>query len=151
MRVVPEYALAQAAAAYLTATLDAIDFETWPIVTWFDPMAQDESNRVVCIVEGGETMAQDPASFSLELSVGVKTQWAQPSVATDMANHFDRTNQVRDVLNTTQDTLLTGLIAACPAGFSVSYVNQSRQLTTQVNQANYWSEIKLTVKAHAIT
>ena len=76
---------------------------------------------------------------------------SQPSVATDMANHFDRTNQVRDVLNTTQDALLTGLIAACPAGFSVSYVNQSRQLTTQVNQANYWSEIKLTVKAHAIT
>ena len=147
--MVPEYALSLTAKAYLTSALDSADFEAWPLCTYFDPMATDDSNRVVCIVESGESEPEATGNFNLELQVGVKTQWAQPTVETDMQNHFDRVNQVRDALSCDQETLVAALITVCPEGFSIHGVDLRRQFTTAVNQGNYYSDIKLTVKAHA--
>ena len=151
MRVIPEYACSVAAKDYLTSALDAVDFVEWPICEYFDPMAQDESNRVVCIVESADTEPESTGQFQVELQVGVKTQWAQPSVEADRANHFDRVNQVRDALCGDMETLVTALNSVCPTGFAIHGVNLRRQFTTAVNQGNYYSDVKLTIQAHATT
>jgi hypothetical protein len=67
-----------------------------------------------------------------------------------MASHFDRTAQIRDIFNAPQDDLVASLIADCPAGFSVAYVDQRREYATEVNEGNFYSSIKLTVSCHAV-
>lgn len=146
-----EYQAAEAVKGYLTATLDAADFTSWPIVTWFDPMAIDDASRVVCICQSATSHETGAGNFSADVEVGVRTNWNQPTVQADMASHFDRVAQVRDVLNDDTDALVAGIAAQCAAGFTVSFVNVRREYATEVNEGNYYSSVKLSIECHATT
>jgi hypothetical protein len=140
-----EYALAETFKDYLTAKLDAADFVFWPIVTLYDPMAIDDANRVVCIVTDAELSEKQDGNFTAEIEIGVKTFWTQPDVATELAAHFDRVNQVRDVLSQSQEQFLTDLAAVAPAGMTITFANRRKKLSTAVNEANYYSTSTFTV------
>lgn len=149
MRYDAEYALVLSAKAYAESKLDAIDFEQWPLVTMFDPMAVDAGNRVAFICQSGQSMAESVGNFSFELEVGVRTDWTQPTVETDLSNHFDRVNQVRDVFNQDTVTLCDEMTALAPSGFKINYIEQQRKFTTDVNEASYYSAITLAVRCYA--
>lgn len=149
MKLNPEYQLAVAFKAYLEDALDAADFTTWPVVTWFDPMAIDAGNRVVCICQSARTHDTQTGNFSAEIEIGVRTEFAQPTVQTDTETHFDRVAQVRDALGPAVTTLADSLATFCNAGFTVSFVDSQRELTTEVNEDNFYSATKLSVECHA--
>lgn len=149
MRLNPEYQLAIAFKLYLEDALDAADFASWPVVTWFDPMAIDAGNRVVCLCQSARTHDTQTGNFSAEIEIGVRTDFAQPSVETDAASHFDRVGQVRDALGPLPETIAAALASFCNAGFTVSYVDSQRELTTEVNEDNFYSATKLSVQCHA--
>lgn len=146
-----EYHIALAAKSYCETALDLGDFANCPVVTWFDPMAVDDANRVVCICQSAASSPTAPGNFTAKIEIGVKTQWAQPSLESDMGTHFDRVNQVRDIFNATQEDLIASLTAACPVGLAVTYINQDREYSTEVNEGNYYSAISITVHCHATT
>lgn len=149
MRLNPEYQLAVAMKAYLEDALDAADFTDCPVVTWFDPMAIDDGHRVVCICQTARTHDNQTGNFSAEIEVGVRTEWAQPTVQADTETHFDRVGQVRDALGPLPETLAAALASFCNAGFTVSYVDSQREYTTEVNEGNFYSSTKLSVECHA--
>jgi hypothetical protein len=149
MKYAIEYHIALAAKAYIESKVDAVDFQTWPVVTWFDPMAIDEGNRVVCICESVSSAPESPGNLTATVEIGVRSSWAQPTVDLDMAAHFSRVNQVRDVFNAPQSNLIADISNLCESGVVVSYVNQAREYRTEVNEGNYYSSLMLTIKCVA--
>lgn len=142
----PELALADRFKAYLDATLSEALRTASPVVTFYDPMAQEDAHRVVVLVHNCDTVTNDPCSFTGEVEVTVKSQLAQVSLSADMAAHFDRTNEVREALLRT--TLVAGLNEGS-VGLGVSYVSPKRTLRTDVREGWVYSEMRMAVACHA--
>lgn len=145
-----ESAVSEAAKAYVESAVDMADFAAWPVVTWFDPMAAEIGNRIVCICGQAQSHETSPGNFEAELEVGVRSNWSQPTAQADREAHFEIVKQLRDVFNASVDTLSDALDAQCPDGFSITYVDQRREYNTEVNEGNYYSSVRLTVSCHAI-
>lgn len=145
-RYEPEWALAEIFESYLDEVLDEELFSKSPVVTFFDPMAQDEAERVVVLVHDVETSADGVSNFAAVVEVTVKSQLKKPTLAEDMAAHFERTKAVRDVLCATN--LMTELDAV-DDGLGVDGVNKRRGMRTQLADGWIYSETKLTVKCFA--
>lgn len=142
MRYDAEMAVAQMVADYLTANVASFDASVCPIVTFFDPMSIDEANRVVVMVPSVSTDVAHPGSFVATVEVGIKSRWAQESVATDFENHFGRSNDVRDKLMVASPwTHLTA-----PAGIGLHFVQPVRQFSTRITEDHWiYSDVTLTI------
>jgi len=88
-------------AAYLIAQIDQPTLaanpalSNCPVVTFIDPMSIDDANRIVVMSPDATTMVESPGNCEVTIEVGIKSQWAQPSMAADYAAHFQRVNVVR--------------------------------------------------------
>lgn len=142
----PELALADRFKVYLDATLSETLRQASPVVTFYDPMAQDDAHRVVVLIHNCDTQTNDPYSFKAEVEVTVKSQLAQVSLSEDMTAHFDRTNEVREALLRT--TLAEGLNTGS-VGLGVTYVSPKRTLRTDVREGWAYSEMRMAVACHS--
>lgn len=149
MKYDAEYQVTLAAKAHLIAALDSAEFVSWPVVAWFDEMAIEPGNRVVVICTSAASKDNSEGNFSCELEVGVRTDWTETTGAAALAEHFSKVQQVRDVLNADVETLSAALAAQCSAGFTVSYVDRQRSYSSDINEGNFYSSIKLSVECHA--
>ena len=141
----PELALAERFKAYLEATLSEALITASPVVTFFDPMAQDDAHRVVVLIHDCDTQTNSPQSYVATVEVTVKSQLAESSLKKDLEAHFDRTNEVREAL--LRMTLVDGLNAGS-VGLGVDYVSPKRTLKTDMVSCWAYSEMRLSVACH---
>lgn len=142
----PEFALAEVIKQYLDAKLSETLRMASPVVTFYDPMAQDDAHRVVVLIHGAETNVNSPTSWKCQVEVTVKSQTAQKTLQKDMKAHFDRTNEVRDAL------LVQGMadeLDTIDPGLGVPFGSPSRTLSTDVRDGWVYSEIRFDVQAYA--
>lgn len=145
MRYDAEMTLAQTIADYLNDVVYDPFRAASPIVTFFDPMSQDEANRIIVIVPSADTNVEDAATFMCEAEIGNKTILSQPTMQQDFADHYARVNAVRDKFYPTD--LVSRLQAKAPDGFKINYVNPARKFVTQIGDYLY-SALHLSIKCY---
>lgn len=143
MRYDAEIVVSQAVVDYLRSIVDLDIQAVSPVVTFFDPMSVDEANRVVVFAPAGETNVEAAGHFGLEVECGLKSRWAQPSVAEDFQGHFERVNEVRDKICPAD--LLDRINAQMPSGAALDFVNPGRTFTTAIRQGWIYSESRFRV------
>lgn len=142
----PELALADRFKAYLEATLSEDLRMASPVVTFYDPAAQDDAHRVVVLVHNVTTLPNDRASFEAVVEVTVKSSIAQPTMQEDMSAHFDRTNEVREAVLRSE---AVDEMNADSVGLGVNFIAPEISMSTDVREGWVYSETKLTVSCWA--
>ncbi len=128
-----EWVLAAVIASYLSTNLDQSITVTCPVVTWYDPMSQDDASRIVVTVPDGETEDDIVGNGDFSVEVNVKSQWTQPTLAADQATHRNRVVAVRSLLWT--DTLIADIgtaAAALDESVGINMVYYKRRMRTEV-------------------
>lgn len=70
-----------------------------PVASFYDAMTTDDPDRIIVIAESGETKEADPGCATVDVEVGIKSTFSQPTAATDISDHFSRVNSLRDLFN----------------------------------------------------
>jgi hypothetical protein len=143
-----EWALAPAVAAYLGGKISPDIQSVSPVITFFDPMAVDEANRIIVEIPQAKTMKEARGNFSGTCKVTVKSRWAKPTVKTDFSAHFDRTNWTRDALMSptlATDVQAAALVLATAAGqgstgFNFDFQQPEISFQTDVREGWIYSE-----------
>lgn len=138
-----EKAAAETVAAYLEAVLESTLQEAAPVVTFFDPMSLDDASRIVVICESGETKEAGPGNALVQVEVGVKTPWTQPTLSTDVSTHFERVNAVRDAFTVADPS--AAVQAYSVSGIDLSHIDSVRRFETVMDRdgAFLYSSIEL--------
>lgn len=148
MRYDFETQAAQVVADYLSTGLDPAITNISPVVTFFDPMSIDQSNRIVVMCPNGSTLAEQPGNAEMQVEVGVKSRWLQATIAADFAAHFTRLNAVRALLFRRDAEFQSQLKA--PHGIGVNAILNKREFSTQVYKEGWiYSETTLRVEMFA--
>jgi len=143
-----EWALAPVVAAYLSGKISPQIQAVSPVITFFDPMAVDEANRIIVEIPNSETMKELTGNFSGVCNVTVKSRWAKPSVAADFKAHYDRVNWTRDSLMSptlVADLNVSALSLSAAAGqssvgFTLDFVKPVLKFKTDVREGWIYSE-----------
>jgi hypothetical protein len=143
-----EWALAPAVAAYLQGKIDPAIQAVSPVITFFDPMAVDEANRIIVEIPQAKTMKEARGNFSGACKVTVKSRWSKPTVKADFSAHYDRTNWTRDSI--ISPTLVTDLNSSAlslataagqsSAGFTLDFQQPEIVFQTDVREGWIYSE-----------
>ena len=144
-----EWAVAQIFAQYLDEVLPAENnepFQKCPCVTFFDPMAQDEADRVVIFIHQVDAPADGAANFVATVEVTIKSRNTQPKMEDDVKRHFARVKLLRGALC---DAGMLAALDGIDSGLGVNYVNNGRQFRTDVAKGWIYSETRLEVKCFA--
>ena len=144
-----EWVLAGAVAAYLGDELSDQSLQASPVVTFFDPMAVAEENRLVVEVPRAVTDKCLKGIFDADVTVTVKSRWTQKTVQTDFQNHYSRTNDCRDKLMADPETMSAAL-SGYVNGVVFDYVQPKVEFSTDVREGWIYSEAKLVINGHSI-
>lgn len=142
----PELAVSEAFKGYLDAALSEALRQISPVVTFYDPMAQDKAHRVVVLVHECTTKPNTKTAWDAVVEVTVKSRTQQATLKKDMADHFDRSNEVREALF--RDELTAGLDAVKP-GLGIDHVSTEIHLATEVRDGWVYSEARFEVSCYA--
>ena len=141
----PEFAVADRFKAYLEATLsEALTLKS-PVVTFYDPMAQDDAARIVVFPQEFDSETNSPQNWSGEVQITVKSQCAQKTMKKDIEAHADKTNEVREAL--LRSEMLTELNNG--VGLGISFISRAMKFKTDVVQGWIYSDAIFDVKCHA--
>lgn len=142
-----EFALPQGFQAYLAAVLSDATTSVSPVVTWFDPMAVDDANRVVVFATRGTAPNNLSSNCDMSVEIGVKSRWAQKTLAADIAAHGARLSDVRNAL---LEQGLAGDADLQVPGMGIINIDNTRQYESDVID-NGWiiSKTTLTVSVFA--
>lgn len=132
-----ETAISEAVKALLVANVAEAFQLDCPVVTFYDPMSIDEANRCVVQVPECHPVQEHAGNFEATVEVGIKAQWAQASVAEDLASHNARCRAFRSVL--LSNTLAEEIEAQAGGKFSVWFVDPEKQMRTEVRENWYYS------------
>lgn len=144
MRHDHERAICETVAAYLEGVLDAALIAAAPVVSFYDPMALDDADRITVICERGETKASQPGNFTAQVEVGVKTRLEQPDMANVISTHFERVNAVRDVFSVADPA--GDVSAHNVAGIEVTHIESVRRFSTDMGSEVFiYSKLELTI------
>lgn len=139
MRYDVEMAASQLFADYLEALCSTgagqiMDPNGCSIVTFFDPMSIADDDRVVVMVPNAVTDSPDPGCFVATMDIGLKTLWAQATIANDFEVHFARLNDVRDKLMPVD--LMNRLTPYLPDGMNLNFIQRSKQFSTHIAESS---------------
>lgn len=139
-----EWILAGVFVAFVQANISSGIITASQIVTWMDPMAVDEADRVIVTVPDGQSEDYMVANGQFNVEIGVKTQFAQATLQDqDVTKHRSRVIAVRSLLWT--DTLIADLTAAAAGAMGFNFIQPQRSFKSQVMAQNLWSETGLRV------
>lgn len=142
-----EYVSANSIKAYLESVMDAAVLAACPVASWFDLMETGDDDRIVVFCPSANNRPEDPSSFMVEAQVMVKTQFAQATLAADIAKHFSRVNDIRNAL--LNPNLATALAALTDGDqLVIDDVNKAMQFATDTGEVFIASEAALQIKCH---
>lgn len=143
-----EWASALIFTEYLKGIISSEIQTASPVITFFDPMAVDEADRIIVEIPNGKTMKESRGNFSAVCKVTVKSRWRKPSVSTDMAAHFDRVNWTRDALLNPALNDETTLAAIATTknilGVAIQFQRPEISFSTDVREGWIYSEASFT-------
>ena len=143
-----EIPLSDAAKKYLAGLIG--DDLSPLLVSWTDPMSEDDSSRIVILSNRGNTMVESPGNSFLQLDVIVRTFWKQPSMNDDFTEHRRRQNIVFDKMMS--PTLADDLMANIEAGIKIDFVQPRRDFETEIfGKDGGFIESKITTGVHCFS
>ena len=145
-----EFPVAEVLAQFLDANIDESITENCPVVTFFDPMSIDDANRIIILINDGETMAESPANCEITAEVVVKSQWSQAEMTANFKAHQERVNVVRDRL--LAPSLQADMnVALLTHGVYVDFLQPRRNYSSSVYQEGFiTSSTRLRINCFAV-
>lgn len=143
----PEFATAERFEKYLKKTLSEALQQASPVVTFFDPMAQDDAHRVVVMPKDFDTQVNSPQNWTGAVEIVVKSQLHQgKKMRIDVAAHFDRANELREAVlrGDLREKLDTGSV-----GLGFDFVSPEMKLQTDAREGWIYSAITVLFSCYA--